>query len=188
MTPAPVNVSLWDCEDSTLSELSSQREWGLEDSGEKTQWTVSQRYRKRVFSYQINARSSDVKCGQRFPKSWLKRSKQGFFKRWYQTCSLHFQWLPAPHRVCWWTAAAWLSFHCRFLPCCRVRLCWPAAHRHRGKTHHKAADSRRRHRILHHHTAKNSYFPHERCVVDYWTPLFTVCLRVAPKNTSSLCP
>lgn len=106
----------------------------------------------------------------------------------HQTCCPHFQWQPAPHQVCFWTAAVCLkrSFRCRFLPCCRLQLCWPGAHTHKGeKTQHKVRFYKPE--IM---RPKAKSFPSWApcCWRVYRTPLFTLCLRVAPKNTPLLCP
>lgn len=102
----------------------------------------------------------------------------------HQTCCPHFQWQPAPHQVCFWTAAVCLkrSFRCRFLPCCRVRLCWPGAHTHNGeKTQHKVRFYKPEIMLQ-----KAKSFP--SWAPCCWRVNRTPLLVVAPKNTPLLCP
>lgn len=117
IAPAPVNELLWDSEDSFLSEMSPQRDWALEDN------------RVGLTSMQIIAEYFCLL--QRCRKCIIVH--QQTLGSWPQTCFLHFQWQPAPHRVLCWSNAddSKRNFHCRSLPCCYVWLCWPKTQRHR---------------------------------------------------------
>lgn len=99
--PAPLNEFLWEAEDNVRSDISSQREWALEDRCDTVYQVLPTRGNKTWWGFSC---------------VWIERP----------TCCRHSRWQPAPRRASCWTTVDACSkrlFRCRFLPCCPVQLC-----------------------------------------------------------------
>ncbi len=189
MAPAPVNEPVWDSEDSALSEPSPHREWALQDTkqGHSAQGHADKMYQETDFSqWKTESVSSDVRTVEtQFPKPWVKNSKQKILERFTvmmsdllspfsMTASSSSDVCLVPKEFSLQTFA--------MLPCPAL-LAWSAhTHTHTNTQEHTVRLQRYKPEV----TWQRSHFPH--VLLISWTALFTACLRVAPKNTSSLCP